>query len=179
LIFSVKWLKSKPANLDEETAIIHYRGVYILNKNFNVAFGAVVIPLTKLFLTIVFVFTFFVIVRLWSLLNALSFTMMVILNVSSGCLLLPTSIIMSSLYDASAQFQKNMLPSIQLIPDRMARMHIDRQLKSCSVIRCHVGSLYYMEAKAKLTLLQHVINGVVFYWSTSKYKLTRLLLLSI
>jgi len=162
LIFSVKWLKSKPTNFDEEAPILHYRGIYILNKSFNVAFGTLVIPVTKLFLIIVFVFTFFVLLRLWSLLNAFSITMMVVVNVSAGCLLLPTSIIMSSLYDASAQFKKNMLLNIELIPDKMARIFTYRQLKSCSLVRCEVGGLYYMEAKAKLTLLHNVVNGVVF-----------------
>jgi len=148
--------------LDEQNPIIHYRGIYILNNNFNAAFGTLVIPVAKLILVIVFVFSFFAMVRLWSFLNPLSFTMMALVNPSTGLFLLPVSIIMSSLYDASAQFQKNMLPLIQLIPDKMGRIHIGRQLKSCALIRCQVGSLYHMEAKAKLTLLHHIVNGVVF-----------------
>jgi hypothetical protein len=36
------------------------------------------------------------------------------------------------------------------------------QIESCQLIRCQVGGLYYMEAKAKLTLIHQVVNGVVY-----------------
>jgi len=76
--------------------------------------------------------------------------------------LLPMSILMSSLFEKSAQFQRNMLPYVQLIADKQTRKQVEGQLKACSLIRCQVGSLYHMEAKAKLTMLSHVISGVVF-----------------
>jgi len=36
------------------------------------------------------------------------------------------------------------------------------ELKSCPLIRCKVGGLYHMESKAKLTLIQKVINGLKY-----------------
>ena len=36
------------------------------------------------------------------------------------------------------------------------------QLKSCALIRCQIGNLYHMEAAAKLTMIDNVVNGIVF-----------------
>jgi len=142
-------------------AVNHYRGIYILNKGLNTAFGTIVIPFMKMVLIVIFVVSFFAVVRLSKELNAMVLTMLVIVSLTAALLLFPISVIMSSLFDISQQFQRNMRTVSGAIPDQKIRKHCKDQLKSCSLIRCQVGGLYHMEAKAKLTLVQYVVNGIV------------------
>jgi len=69
---------------------------------------------------------------------------------------------MSSLYDTSVVFQQNIRHAIKSTVDEKLRKYLERQQDSCYLICCQVGNLYHMEAKAKLTLLQNIVNGVVF-----------------
>jgi len=149
-------------DVEVEDLVFQYRGLYILCKDFNAAFGIFLIPTLKLALIILYIFSFFAVVRLWNILNVFSFALVFATTFTSGFMLIPISILMSSFFDSSAQFQKSMEQIIQRIPDKRIRLHSERQLKCCSPIRCQVGSLYHMEAKAKLTMLQHIVNGVVF-----------------
>jgi len=106
-------------------------------------------------------FTFFAVVRLWDDLDTLSLTMVVVVSILVPVLLMPISFIMSSLFDISDQFKYNLIPIIEASSDVQLRQYWKRQLNSCLIIRCQVGGMYHMEAKAKLTLFQHMINGVV------------------
>jgi len=144
------------------TSITHYRGIDILSRNFNLGFGKLVLPFLKLLVVTVFITSFFAVTRLWSELNALSMLMLSVIAVASITLIIPISIIMSSSYDKSAKFQPNILPCIDMTQDLMEKKILRNQLISCSLIRCQVGSFYHMEAKAKLTLLQHIVNGIVY-----------------
>jgi hypothetical protein len=95
-------------------------------------------------------------------LDGLTFALMLGAVGTAAFMLLPTSIIMSSLFDTSAKFTRHALPITNLISDKKMRKQIEGQLKACSLIRCQVGSFYHMEAKAKLTLIQQMVQGVVF-----------------
>jgi hypothetical protein len=37
-----------------------------------------------------------------------------------------------------------------------------RELRSCQLVRCQIGSFYHMEGKAKLTLANTMVNCFVF-----------------
>ena len=69
---------------------------------------------------------------------------------------------MSSMFDISSKFYLRLSPTIQLVPDPKAKGILERQLKSCPIIRCQVGNFYYMEAQAKLTVVHNILNGVMF-----------------
>ena len=75
---------------------------------------------------------------------------------------------MSNMFDMSQKFSKNMSCLISCVfasasaADKKANQIQKSELKACQLIRCSVGSLYHMEAKAKLTLIHNVVNGVVF-----------------
>jgi len=143
--------------------ILHYQGIDILSKDFNMAFGRLVVPFLKLSLVILFVTSFSSIVRLWSQLNILSILMLFIMVIGSSTTVIPASIMMSSLFDKSTQFQRNTSTAfVDRIPDRKEKKILRGHLKACPVIRCQVGNLYHMEAKAKLTLLHHAVNGMVY-----------------
>ena len=73
------------------------------------------------------------------------------------------ALVMSSLYDISEKFSRNLLNiRIRFVENTRAESSLRRQLKSCAVIRFNVGGLYHMEAQAKLTMVQHVVSGIVF-----------------
>jgi len=160
------WLTTVEATNEDkmtpEGIIMHYRGIYLLNQEFNFGFGKIFVPCLKILLIFVFISCLFAVVRFRTDLDGLSLTMISITLVTSASLTIPISIIMSSLYSASSQFKQHMIPVLSKISDKTVRKHIEGQLKSCPLIRCQVGNLYHMEAKAKLTMLEHVVNGYVF-----------------
>ena len=69
---------------------------------------------------------------------------------------------MSSLYDMSLVFSTNMSQQIRGMANKKKRRVLEAQLTACPLIRCELGGLFHMESEAKLTMLHHVINGVVF-----------------
>jgi len=75
-------------------------------------------------------------------------------------LIIPTAMVMSSLYDISVQFQLKLQQRTYFVQDREVRRELESRLKACPLIRCQIGGLYHMEAQAKLTLLSQIINGV-------------------
>jgi len=117
--------------------------------------------MVKLGIIIVFVLSFFALARLTSVLDFLAFSLLLSSWISSG-IIVPLSIILSSLFDISSQFQTNNLAIAQNIIGKNVKKQKQSEIKSCLPIRCEVGNMYYMEAKAKLRLLQHAVSGIVF-----------------
>jgi len=140
---------------------MHYRGILILITDFNMAFGRLVVPFIKLMLAIAFVVCLFAVIRLTQDLETLSLTLLVMLVVASAVSLFPISVIMSSLFDTSTQLRSNLIPIINETENTKARTYFDRQLLACEPVRCQVGSLYHMEANAKLTLMHNIVSAVV------------------
>jgi len=150
--------------------IMHYRGIQLLNQDFNKSFGTFIVPSLKLTLLFVTILSFFAVVRLSHGMYVLLNVMMPIFTIIGIGLLFLVSANMSSLFDISEQFKRNCFRNIELISDKKARIHFMGQLKACSLIRGQVGSLYHMEARAKLTLIQHLVNGLVFVLVNVKVK---------
>jgi len=150
------------AEVNPATILKHYRGIFIFNKDLNTGFGIILIPFLKLGLILAFVFSLFAAVRLRDDLDELSFAMVAVVVLTSAALTVPTTIIMSSLYDVSSQFKGNMLPILDRISHPIDKKYAKSQMESVQLIRCSVGNLYHMEAKAKLTMVNHVVNGLVF-----------------
>ena len=165
-IYSIDWPTSRfwPVNLPLDIYIGHYRWIYLLNKTCNVTFGKLYIPFMKLFLILTFILCFFATVRVLEYLDLFILVFVLIVVLTSLLLLVPISIIMSSFFDISRVFSKNFSARINNDTKETAivKSMVVAQLRSCQVIRCEVGNVYYMEAQAKLTMLQHVVNGVVF-----------------
>lgn len=141
--------------------ILVYKGIYIIHKSCNTAFGNLFLPTFKIEIMGALIFSFVAIVRMYEDLHLVSL-LFVGTVVSTACLIIaPTSIVLSSLYDLSCKFGENLLSKIHLVAEKKSKRTFERQLKSCLLIRCQVGNFYYMEAKAKLTLLNNVLNGIV------------------
>jgi len=162
-ISSVEWPKSTSsgASINLRRVVYHYRGIYILNEDFNTAFGTLFIPTFKFVFCLCFIACFVAAVRFWSDVDALSCMMVIVLLIAAALMLIPISSMMSSLFGTSTQFQHNLMKTVNTISDSKARKYWKLELESCPVVRCKVGNMYYMEAKAKLTMLQQIVTGVI------------------
>jgi len=132
-----------------------------LNEDFNTAFGTLFIPACKMVVAILFIFCFVAAVRLWNDMDALSCMMVLALSIQTAVMLVLISSMMSSLFDISTQFEHNLMKTVNTTSDTKARKYWKLVLESCPIVRCNVGGMYYMEARAKLTLFEFMINGVV------------------
>jgi len=137
----------------------HYWALYILNNESDVVFGKIVIPLIKIFLMMSFILCFFTCFRLWKYISFLPLALIILLLWTSFLILVPVTMILSRIFDLSTKFRRNLKCVIHHVPQNKLFL---RQLRACPLIRCHVGGLYYMESRAKLTTIQKLVNGVRF-----------------
>jgi len=143
--------------------ILHYKALFIISTGCNLVFGQIALPFIKFIVMFLFTTSFFAIVRLYDRMNLLSFILFSVITWTTLLLLIPTTFIMSSLYKTSKNFIRNFIPSIRRMnATNQQKEVLLRQLGSCSVIRCKVGGLYYMEAKAKLTVIHKLVNGLKY-----------------
>jgi len=142
--------------------ILHYRALYIITTDCNLVFGEIMLPFIKLFVMILFTTCFFLVIRFHDHINLIYLILVGIIIPVTLLLLIPTTIVMSSLYKTSKTFIRNLTPSIQNLEVTNQKEILKRTLISCRVLRCEVGGLYYMEAKAKLTVLHKVVNGLKY-----------------
>jgi hypothetical protein len=79
-------------------------------------------------------------------------------------ILVSCALVMSRIYDISSQFQANMAKKVQTSKDKdNGTIQIwMRELRSCQLVRCQIGNFYHMEGKAKLTLVNTIVNAFVF-----------------
>jgi len=164
MYYSLAWPPdaASPDPADIVRCITHYRGIKLLNHDCNMGFGKLVIPFTKLAVMFGFILAFFACFRLFQKMHIVSFALVAVGAFSCIIILIPTTIIMSNLYDTSVQFRLKLLPGIHRLTDPRMKKALEFALKSCSLIRFKVGNWYFMEAKAKLTLMHNLVNGVVF-----------------
>jgi len=156
-------------SIEIERYIIHYRGLYLLSSHLNAGFGSLILPFVKLQLGIGFTICVFIAIRLNTYLNIFSFGLVAIFTWTSALLLIPISIVTSRFYVISTKFQPNMTPIIHRVSSADFRKILDTTLRSCPLIRINVGSLYHMEAKAKLTMLHKVVNGIKYLLVNVKF----------
>jgi len=147
---------------EKRRIILHYRALYIITTDCNIVFGRIMLPFIKLFVMILFTTCFFLVIRFHDHINFLSLTLVGIIIPVTLLLLIPTTIVMSSLYKTSKTFIRSLTPSIQNSKVANQKEILKRTLISCGILRCEVGGLYYMEAKAKLTVLHKVVNGLKY-----------------
>ena len=166
------WTKSTfPATASrprEERIFLHYRAVFMANNEFNRVFGTIVIPFLKLDLMLVFVSGFFACARLFSSISLVSLFLSATVSITTIALLIPTSIVMSRMFDLSLNFHVNLSSQTLQITEKQARKVFVASLKSCQLVRCKIGNWYYMEGKAKLTMLHNVLNGLAYLLINAK-----------
>ena len=134
----------------------------MLNRDFNASFGKFLFPFIKIAFVLVFVISFYASVRLYTVMNVSSYILVIMIESGNFVFFVPITVLVSSIFDIATQFSRQLSPTIQRIPGRITKRICVAKLKSCAVIRFQVGNLYCMEAQAKLTLMGHLVNGIVF-----------------
>ena len=174
--WSIEWPESfvpvsssSATSVEVERRILLYNGIHILNNDFNVAFGRLLIPFLKIALIVLCILSFYGSVRLYHNMDPILYTFIVLVLSISVVFLVPTAMVMSTMFDMSTQLPHQLSPKIKRIPDKTTRQICEANLKSCAVIRVQVGNFYHMEAKAKLTLMVHLVNGIVFLMVNLKW----------
>ena len=160
--YSIKWPPLAIPNESEasrlERCILHYRAIYILNNDFNLVFGKLILPFLKFALIITFSLSFFAVARLFNDLGSFSLFFLGMYALCGAALLAPLAIVTSSMFDLSSQFHRNVSSNIGLSTGIQIKRRLQQQLISCPIIRCQIGNLYYMEGKAKLTMVHNILN---------------------
>jgi hypothetical protein len=140
-----------------------YRSVFLLNRLNDAALGKLFIPAAKSLLLIFYInVPAFVVIRYWDQLDIISISTLIFVFGSALSVILTCSNVMSGIYNISSQFQKNMEHKIQACEDKAMKEVMTKQLLSCQVIRFQIGNFYHMEGKAKLTLINTMVNVFVF-----------------
>jgi hypothetical protein len=140
-----------------------YKSAFLLNSLNNSGFGQLIIPALK-FLTLFFYVnvTAFTVFCYWEKVDILPILMLTALFLTSASAIGVCSLVMSSIYNISSQFQRNMKQKIRVSEEKGIREIRIRELRSCQLVRCQIGSFYHMEGKAKLTLANTMVNCFVF-----------------
>jgi len=121
-----------------------------------------ILPFVKLLVIVGLIMCIATAVRLHIYLDTLTFYLALTYLPCTLLTLIPISNVMSSLYSISKQFRSNLAERIQRSNNRIGKRTLSMQLKSCPIIRCQVAGLYHMEAKAKLTMLQKIVNATKY-----------------
>jgi len=137
-----------------------YRIIFSFNELCNKAFGSILIPAVKLTVVIGFILNFFGSVRLYNQLDGVSLVLTIVLSITFFLFLVAISVVMSSLYDISKKFKPNIGYQVEKNRSDLFKKVFRKDLDSCQLVRCRVGSVYHMETGAKLTLVHSVLNGV-------------------
>lgn len=141
-----------------------YKTCYLLNDMFNEIFAPAAMPGLKYLTLLLTIFPLFGFIRFHASMDLLTSYQVLILIPAAGLSLIPGALVMSACYNISTEFPKNM-PFKILNETNEGTLHRKlylAQVKSILPVRCKVGSLYYMERQAKLTLLDTLVNSLVF-----------------
>jgi len=140
----------------------------LINQEVNVAFGSLYIPFMKFLVLLGLIVSFFAIVRLRAELDGITAFLIPATFAATVILVVPISMVMSRMYELSKNFKLVLAPKIRELTKKKTLYYLQYKMESCSLIRCKVGNMYYMEAQAKLTMLDHVVNGLVFLLVNTK-----------
>jgi hypothetical protein len=140
-----------------------YKSSFLLNRLNDAAFGKLYIPTAK-FLILIFYINIpaFVIFCYWEHLDPFSICTFLAVFLASVPVLAGSALVMSEIYNISSQFKRNLMPKIQACENKAMKKVWKMELRSCQVVRCQVGNFYHMEGKAKLTLVDTMLNSFVF-----------------
>lgn len=100
--------------------------------------------------------------KLYHYLDPVSILFLSVVFFIAPVIILTVSVLMSSVYKNSEVSERNALEYWITHSTKLNGRLALRQLKSLQPIRSQVGGFYHMEAMAKLTLIDRIIQCVVF-----------------
>ncbi len=155
---SIEW---PAAGVPFERCLLVYKSAFLLNNVSNNAFGKLLIPVFKLCAVLLVIVSSFGLIGFWNNFDIITLGIAIVATVAALVCIIPSADIMPTLYDTSARLEQNLNKNSEYLDYKWQKQN-KRQVRACQPIRCQVGSLYYMDSKAKLTLAHTLINGLVF-----------------
>jgi len=138
-----------------------YRTLQLLSDLYNTTFGHLLVPVWKLFSVVIVPVSLYALIRI-RIDSIFVIALVIIFLCSTLAVLIPSAIIMSNICTASMKFRPNQEKRIQQIRIKELRFYHLANLNSFPILWCQVGNFYHIDPGAKLTLLDTVINGLVF-----------------
>jgi hypothetical protein len=161
-LYSIAWPLDATVSVDQCQKV--YKSAFLLNRLNDAGLGRLFIPAGKAIIMMVYinvpaVALFF----FWDQLDIITISTFLSVLAVIVPILVTSSIIMSAIYDISYKFQRNMHQKIQGCGNKALRKVWSKDLRSCQIVRCQIGNFYHMEGKAKLTLVNTMLNALFFY----------------
>jgi hypothetical protein len=161
VIFSTEW--PLDAEVPLEQCLRVYRTAFLLNRFNDAAFGKFLIPSAKfMLLTFLVNVPAFVVFCYWNRLDVTSISTLAFFFAIALPILVSCTEVTSEIYNISSQFQQNMAQKVRASENKRMTPIWIRELRSCQLVRCQIGNFYHMEGKAKLTLVNTMVNIFVF-----------------
>jgi len=133
-----------------------------MNHMHNMAFGSIFISTFKLCLLLTLFVSLFCVIRLRDSVSFPVLLMFIFYAFTIVILLIPGAVLMSQVYNISLKFRQYAVTNFCKDEQRKKEI-IKRELNSLSVLKCNIGALYYMEGKAKLTLVDNTARCFVYF----------------
>jgi len=142
-----------------------YRSMRLLNDLHNIMFGSICIPIVKLCAVLTVFISVAAATILRSAIGPVFFSIFLVYLCIVLFLIIPGALFMSQVYSMSKTLERNISDAIMKIPNfyyLQGRPYFTKNLKAQPVLKSKIGEFYYMESKAKLTLLDDVTRGIAF-----------------
>jgi len=136
--------------------------LHLLTNLCNVTFGTLFIPAQKFIISQALVMAFSFLVAFYAEFDLLAVLFVGEISMVFPFFLISPALIMSSVFDTSLVFRERMKERISSTENRKEFTYYSKRIRAMRPLRCQVGNLYHMEARAKLTLLDSVIHEIVF-----------------
>lgn len=163
-LYSIIWPNSK--DLPQDTLVQNCVQVYnvcqLLNKLGNVVYGTLSLPVLKLDLGLLITSCTVTLILFFDKLDMFSAAFISCLLIACIVFTFGTGHVVSLIAMTSCHFHGNLLSVATRIGSSLERKVQSRRVKSVPPISCNLASLYRMDATAKLTFLDSLINGIVF-----------------
>lgn len=145
-------------------SICGYRRTYLINTLHNKIFGSVFIPVLKSCIISGIFVTVAAIVIFRDAIGPLLTVIFVIYIIALFSIIIPASLLMTKIYYKSKTFHEEMNILLRNFsnPKSSEVIYLRKALKSLPIMKSQIGSFYYMENEAKLTLMDNLVNGIVF-----------------
>jgi len=129
-----------------------YRCMQLFTQLLNKAYGSIFLPCSKLVMIFVTLLSVFSIIRLRAVLTPILYACFIFYFISAALLIPPGAILTSVVYNLASQFHRHVQENLRV--NRAQGTLTKKELVALPLLKCTVGNFYYMEERAKLTLIQ-------------------------
>ena len=134
----------------------------LLNQLNNIVFGRIMVPILKFAITPMLIICVSGLISFYKKMDLIAIVFVIAVSTLGPSILFLSAQIMSSIYDNSILLKRQMRDGIiRLLPNSVEIEYNRSMLKAMQPLRVQVGSLYHMERRVKLTLVDTIVHGIV------------------